>query len=254
MNPFDLPPVAAALDAAYALLTALAGALSSLAPSWGAVLAIVLTTLAVRAALIPIGVAQVRAQLNRARIAPALAAIQQRYRRSPERLQKETMALYKREGVSPFAGILPALAQIPLVSLVYALFTLPTVGGHANELLTQSMLGVALQDSWMSVLATSTPFPALLVGLAVLLILAAIAWMSRRQLLRTAPPPTDPRMASVAKFGASMSFITVVIGAIVPLAAALYLAVSTAWTLVERSVVRRALVSRAAVTPRPHTA
>ena len=246
MNPFDLPPIAAALDAAYSLLTGLAGALASVAPSWGAVLAIVLTTLAVRTVLIPIGVTQVRAQLNRARLAPALAALQRRYRKTPERLQRETLALYKREGVSPFAGMLPALAQIPLVSLVYALFTLPTVSGHANELLAQTMLGVALQDSWMTVLASASAWPSALVGLGILLILAAIAWFSRRQILRTSPPATEPRLATVAKFGASLSFITVVIGAFVPLAAAVYLAVSTAWTLGERAVVRRVLVARQA--------
>jgi YidC/Oxa1 family membrane protein insertase len=244
MNPFDFPPIAAALDAAYSLLTGLAGALAAIAPSWGAVLAIVLTTLAVRTVLIPIGVTQVRAQLSRARLAPALAALQRRYRKTPERLQRETLALYKREGVSPFAGMLPALAQIPLVSLVYALFTLPVVGGHANELLAQTMLGVALQDSWMSVLASSTAWPSALVGLGILLILAVVAWFSRRQVLRTSPPATEPRLASVAKFGASLSFITVVIGAFIPLAAAVYLVVSTAWTLGERAVVRRVLVAR----------
>ena len=127
---------------------------------------------------------------------------------------------------------------------LYALFTLPAIGGHANELLAQTMLGVALQDSWMTVLASTGAWPSALVGLGILLILAAVASFSRRQILRTSPPATDPRMASVAKFGASLSFVTVVIGAFVPLAAAVYLAVSTAWTLGERAVVRRVLVAR----------
>lgn len=246
MNPLDFPPIAAALDAAYALLTGLAGALATVAPSWGAVLAIVLTTLAVRTVLIPIGVSQVRAQLNRARLAPALSALQKRYRKTPERLQRETLALYQREGVSPFAGILPALAQVPLVSLVYALFTLPVIGGHANGLLAQTMLGVALQDSWVWVLGSSAAWPSALVGLGILLLLALVAWFSRRQVLRITPPAADARAASMAKFGASLSFITVVIGAFVPLAAAVYLAVSTAWTLGERAIVRRVLVARQA--------
>ena len=90
MNPFDLPPVAAILELAASALTAL-GALVTPAG------AVVLVTLAVRALLIPVGVSTAKAAQGRRRIAPQLAALQKRYKKNPEKLQKETMALYAAE-------------------------------------------------------------------------------------------------------------------------------------------------------------
>lgn len=244
MDLFAFPPVAAALTAVVDGLTALAGVLASVAPGWGAALAVVVTTLAVRAVLVPLGVRQVRAQLARARLAPRLAELQKRFRRNPKRLQRETLALYRREGVSPFAGVLPALVQLPVVALLAAAFLHPQVGGGANGLLAESLLGVPLGDSWLVVLGSAAAWPGGAVGLAVLGAIAATAWFARRQLLRSTPSPIDPRVATMARVGASLPFATVVVGAVVPLAAAIYFAVSSAWSVAERTVLRRLLSER----------
>ena len=54
-----------------------------------------------------------------------------------ETLARKTMELYQTEKASPFAGILPLLLQIPVISLVYALFTHAQIAGHANALLAE---------------------------------------------------------------------------------------------------------------------
>lgn len=113
MNFFDFPPFAAALDAASAALGALGGVVS---PGF----AIVLVTIALRAALIPLNLAVVRAEGHRRRIAPQLARLRSRCAKQPERLRKETLALYAAEKVSPIAGFIPVLAQAPVPTLVYA--------------------------------------------------------------------------------------------------------------------------------------
>lgn len=246
MDLYAFPPIAAALDAAYTVLTALAAALASVAPGWSAALSVVLATIAVRALLVPLGVRQMRAQLARLRLAPRLAEIQRRFRRNPERLQRETLALYRREGVSPFAGIGPALVQLPIVGLLYGVFVLATINGHANELLAETFLGVALGDSMAVVLGTSFAWPQLAVGVTLLAILGVVAWLSRRQILATSPAPADDRSATMLRVTSSLSFLTVVIAAFVPLAAALYLAISTSWALAERAILRRTLSVRLA--------
>ena len=81
-------------------------------------------------------------------------------------------------------------------------------------------------------------FVFVLVWLAILAIMAVVAWLSRRTALRLALPGTDatgmlPRVLSW------LPFLSVAFAAFVPLAAALYLATTTAWTLVERAVLRR---------------
>lgn len=231
MNIFDFPPFAAALDAAATALGSLAGVVT---PGF----AIVLVTIAIRAALIPLSLAVVRAEGHRRRIAPQLARLRTRYAKQPDRVRTETLALYAAEKVSPIAGFLPALAQAPVLTLVYALFTSNTIDGHANALLHATLLGAPLGRHLIAVVTGVLPTDAVAVSLIV--VIGMIAWLSRRAARRSALPvePAQQRIADVLSF---TPFLTVVFAAIVPLAATLYLAVSTSWTLIERQLMRRAI-------------
>ncbi len=231
MNIFDFPPLAALLDAASLALGALGGAVS---PG----VAIVLVTIAIRAAMIPLSLATVRAEGHRRRLAPQLARLKARYAKQPERLKRETLALYAAEKVSPFAGFLPALAQAPVLTLVYALFTSTTIHGHANGLLHATLLGAPLGRHLLA--AGSGLLTTDAVALALIVLIAVIAWLTRRAARRLALPvdPAQQRIADVLSFA---PFLTVIFAALVPLAATIYLAVSTSWTLVERGIMRRAL-------------
>lgn len=231
MNLFDFPPLAAVLDAASTALAAL-----GLAVSPG--LAIVLVTLAVRAALIPLSIATVRAEGHRRRLAPQLARLRTRYATQPERLQRETLALYAAEKVSPIAGFLPGLAQAPVLTLVYALFTSTSIHGHANALLSATLFGAPLGRHLIA--ATGGVLAGDWVALVLLLVIAVIAVLSRRAAQRIALP-VDPRQQRLAGALSFLPFLTVAFATFVPLAATLYLAVSTTWTLPERSLLRRAL-------------
>ncbi|MDC5252388.1 hypothetical protein NRA59_19160, partial [Acinetobacter baumannii] len=62
MNFFDFPPLAALRDLAYGGVMALADLVAPIAGSAAAAVAVILVTLIVRAALIPTGVAQARAE------------------------------------------------------------------------------------------------------------------------------------------------------------------------------------------------
>ena len=231
MNFFDFPPLAAVLDAASTALIAL-GTLVS--PG----LAIVLVTIAIRLALIPLNLSIVRAEGHRRRLAPRLAELRKRYAKQPDRLQRETLALYAAEKVSPIAGFVPGLAQAPVLTLVYALFTSSTINGHANALLHATLFGAPLGRHLIG--ATSGVLPTDIVAACLIVVIALVAWLSRRAARRNALPmePAQQRIADLLSFA---PFLTVVFAAIVPLAATLYLAVSTSWTLIERHVMRRAV-------------
>jgi YidC/Oxa1 family membrane protein insertase len=209
-------------------------------------LAIVLVTLAVRAALIPVGVSLARANQGRAKLAPELAALQKKWAKNPERLQRETMALYASAKVSPFAGCLPMLAQAPVLALVYAIFASPTIAGAPNALLSNTLFGAPLGLHLSALFAGFTPVHLVLVG--VIAVIAVVAWLSRRaqQRLVAANPATASAVSSSAPGAAQLAgltkalswapFITVIAACFVPLAAALYLAVSTTWSYVERRI------------------
>lgn len=237
MDLFSLPPLALLLDLTTRALLALTAVLDPLAPGAAAALAVVVVTVVVRLLLIPVGVSQARAEQTRARLAPRLRALQERWRTQPERLQRETMQLYRDEGASPFGGCLPLLAQAPVVGLLYAVFLHPTVGGHANTLLAHDLWGVPLGRSLASALSTgSTDAATLIVIGAIAALIAGVAELTRR-LLRPSVDPSAP--AWTRTMVGVLPFTTAAVALFVPVAAGLYLAVTTVWTLAQRLILRR---------------
>lgn len=227
MDPFSFAPIAAVLDAAYGAVIGLIHLIHPIAGSAAATVAIVLITLLVRAALIPVGASQVRAEGNRRRVWPLVQELQRRHKKNPQKLQQKTMELYKSEGVNPFGGMLPVLAQAPIVSIVYALFIRSTVDGQRNALLSAELLGVPLGAHAL------TPGAVGLFAL-LLMVIATVAWFTRRTTVRLALPGQP-----VPAFLTWLPFLTVAFAAFVPLAAAIYLTVSSTWTQLERALLRR---------------
>ena len=253
MDLYALPPIAALLDGAHAVLMGLADLLEPLVGVSSAAAAVVLVTLLVRAALIPVGISQAKAERTRARLAPRLAALQRKHQKNPELLQREMMSLYRSEGTTPLAGCLPMLIQAPVVGIIYALFILPTIAGHPNELLTHTFFGVPLGSSLAGSIASVrvTPDVVLVFG-AVIVMIAAIGEVTRRVFRPQAT--SSPTATAGSGAGASgsplenpaalrllglLQFITAVIAVFVPLAAGLYLLVTVAWTLGQRMLLRR---------------
>ena len=237
MDPFSFAPLGHILDAAYRLVESIAQLLEPLIGSWSAGAAIITLTLLVRMLLIPVGISQVKAEWSGRRITPKLRALQRKYRKNPALLQKKMMALYRAENVSPMAGFLPMLLQAPVISIVYALFIRGTIGGHANALLASTIGGVPLGASLVT---TGVTWPGILVFVGLIVVIGAVAWMSRLIARRLAIQPVDaPAMARLNGVLSWLPFITLVVAAVVPLAAVIYLATTTTWTLVERAILRR---------------
>lgn len=233
MDIFSFAPIAALLHFVYTLVSGLAGLLAPVAGPASAALAIVVLTVIVRTILLPVSISQVKAEGHRRRIAPKLAALQKKYKGKPQVLQEKTMALYKAENVSPFAGFLPTLLQAPVVSLVYALFLHPVIAGSPNTLLTAQLGPATLGSS-----VVTAGWPGIVVFVALLAAMSVVAWFSRRTALRLALPGTDAT-ALLPRILGWLPFLSVVFAAFVPLAAVLYLATTTAWTLAERALLRR---------------
>ena len=264
------------VGAAYHLVSALTQLLTPVAGGLAAVAAIVLFTAAVRLLISPLSLLALRGQAAMTRLAPQVQALRARFGRQPERFSSELAALYKREGASPFAGFLPLLAQWPILSVMYLLFRSATVDGAQNRLLSDGLFGVPLGAHWLSGASLLSAHDALF--LAVFAVLAALCWLSARLARRTAPaaPPAaaapagrratkalaattrpDPAEALADSQAAAwltrvLPYLTVVIAAFAPLAAALYLLTTVAWTIAERRLFLRRTAPAASV-PRPQT-
>ena len=242
MDLSTLPVFSALLDLTSTGLMAL---ISLLTPATGALagaVAVVLVTLLVRAALIPAGVAQAKAEQTRARLAPRLRELQKRHRGDRERLQRATMELYRAEGASPFAGCLPLLIQAPIVGLLYSVFLHPVIGGHANELLTQTLFGVPLGTNLIGAVRAGTADPATWIVIGCLALAIALVGELTRRLFRPSLPGS-PGASGIPTVPAGLlgilQFATALVALFVPLAAGLYLLTTVAWTLVQRLILRR---------------
>ncbi|MGO4783523.1 YidC/Oxa1 family membrane protein insertase [Cryobacterium sp. W22_MBD10_FK3] len=261
MDIYAFGPIAAVLDAAYAVLHNLTLFLIPLNAANAAALAVIVLTLALRLVLIPVGVSQARAQQVRQRLAPRLTELRRLHGGNPERLQRETAALYAAENASPLAGCLPLLVQAPILSIVYGLFVLGTINGHDNALLAGGLFGSPLGTSILAGWGAGPTPAALVVGGVLLVVLLTAQLLSRRLMLAqgtasaaapaapgtAAVPPTAPGALSPAAQATMtgvlswLPLISVVFAAFVPLAAAIYLTVSALWGVTERAVLWRML-------------
>lgn len=76
--------------------------------------AIILLTLSVRMMMFPLGRKQALAAKRMQDLQPLMKEIQVKFKDDKEQLTKEQFALYKRHGVNPVGGCLPALIQLPI--------------------------------------------------------------------------------------------------------------------------------------------
>jgi len=81
--------------------------------------AIISVTVIIRAALHPFFQKQIKTAQVMKDLKPKLDVLQKKYKKDPQKLQKEQLALYQKEGINPASGCLFAVVQIPLI---YGLF------------------------------------------------------------------------------------------------------------------------------------
>ncbi|HEY3562981.1 MAG TPA: membrane protein insertase YidC [Kribbella sp.] len=214
---------------AYHLLTSLVTTLQPLTGAYAAVIAIVLCTLVVRLCLVPLSVRAHRGLKARAELMPQLKQLTDKHRGDPERLQREVAKLQAESGTSMFAGFLPTLAQLPFFWLMYTLFSRAMVAGESNQLISGSLLGAPLGTHWP--IFTGTP-----AYLVIAVLLAVVGFFSARLQLRQLDASATTLSRRVAQL---LPFGTLLTAAFVPLAAGLYVLTTTAWTVVERTILNR---------------
>jgi len=81
--------------------------------SWG--FSIILLTIALRLMLYPLNSTSMRSMAKMQKVTPKVTALQEKYKKDPQRARLEIMTLYKKEGVNPLGGCLPTLIQMPFL-------------------------------------------------------------------------------------------------------------------------------------------
>ncbi len=119
------------------------------------VLAMFIFTLIVKLLMQPLMNKQMRSTRKIQLLAPELEALKKRYASNPNKLNEETMKLYKANNASPTAGCLPLLVQMPIIMALYQAigefvpafpqyFQLPWLGGQVLSLADKDPSGFVL--------------------------------------------------------------------------------------------------------------
>jgi len=87
--------------------------------------AIIVFSVLLRIILIPITIKQQKSMKKSAEMQEKMNEIQRKYRNNPEKLNQETIDLYKREKMSPFTGCLSSILQIIIILAVFYLVSKP---------------------------------------------------------------------------------------------------------------------------------
>ena len=108
---------------------------SHIVANWG--WAILLQTLVINLALLPLRLSQMKSMLKMQRVAPQIKSIQEKYKkyslRDPRKaeMNEEISALYKKEGVNPAGGCLPLVIQMPFLFAYYRMLNVAMDLRHA---------------------------------------------------------------------------------------------------------------------------
>lgn len=157
----------------------------SFVPNWG--WSIVIMTIIIKLIFWPLTGKAAESQKGMAKIQAPMAELKKKYEKNPQKLQQETMKLFREHGVNPLAGCFPVLIQMPIfLGLFYMLRT-------AAELRYESFLWVA-DLSQADTIAVVAGFPINLFP-----ILMGVTMFYQMQIMPVSPT-ADPLQQKIFKF------------------------------------------------------
>jgi YidC/Oxa1 family membrane protein insertase len=251
----DIPLLNPLYDAvAWVIMQLHAGLGAIFGPSsgWAWALTIVFLVVIMRLLLLPLFIKQMHATRKMTALAPQVAELRKKYKNDRQKLNEETMKLYRENGANPLAGCLPVVAQLPVF---FALFNVlraisldepkygltPAVVHSAQH---AHIFGVTVADRFLSTLFPPTLYPLIGPSQRVVIILtvivsAATTFLTVRQgMKRGMTPQVDPNnpMASSQKIMQYIVPVFALSGLYWQYGLVLYWVMTNLWTLGQQHV------------------
>lgn len=205
---------------------------------WG----IVMLTVVVRLALLPLAVKQTNSMRAMQKLQPEIKKIQakfktdrqmmktnpEKFRERRQKQQEATMGLYKEHGVNPAAGCLPLLLQMPIF---LALFQLLQNREYVPE----------LADGMFYLVQplTATPTEAGFGAFLLMALMGATTFLSQKQMMASNPTISDQPQQKVLLY--VMPVVLVVFAVNMPTGVLLYWVTTNLWTLGQQYVMFRGI-------------
>jgi YidC/Oxa1 family membrane protein insertase len=185
-------------------------------------LAIVLLTLAVKAAFFPLTRASMKSMQAMQALQPEMKALRERIK-DPTQLNQEVLALYKKHGVNPMGGCLPMVIQIPVFFGLYSALQNAVELRHARFAL------------WITDLSAPERLEAFGINLPVMILIMGATMFVQQYL--TPNPSSDPAQRKMMLW---MSLVFTGMFLIYPFPAglALYMLVNSTISVVQQAYLR----------------
>jgi len=194
---------------------------------------IVLMTVVVRTAMLPLSLRTARSQRAMSQLAPEIEQLKQKHKGDVNAQSEAVMRLYRERGVSPLAGCLPLLIQLPLLIGLYRVFV-NVFKPDALALLYPFVQGpAAIGHTALGVLDISAPN-------AFLAILAGAFQFWQVKLSAAGQPQNQPGAAMNRQMMFMLPLIIIVIGWNLPAGLTLYWTVTTLFSIGEQLYLKRA--------------
>lgn len=211
-------------------------------------LAIIGLVVVIRIMLIPLFVRQIRSQRNMQMLQPKVREIQKKYKGDRERLQQETMKLYKDTGTNPFASCLPILLQAPFL---FALFRVldgiarnrPRGAFESEPELFESARAAEIFDAPLTATFLDAPnTQTRVIAIVMVVLMTLTTFLTQRQIMRK----NMPKEAMEGPFAQQQKILLYVLplvfavsGVYFPLGVVLYWLTSNLWTMGQQFYVIR---------------
>ena len=154
--------------------------------NWG--IAIVLLTMLVKTATIYWTTKSMRSMKTMAVLGPQMKGLQEKYKEDKQRLQLETMALYKQYNVNPLTGCLPILLQMPIWLALYRMLS------SAGELYQQPFI-----PGWINDLTATDPY-------YILPVILVVTMFAQARLTPQSVDPSQKMQQRMMQYGMPLMF------------------------------------------------
>lgn len=178
------------------------------------VLAIIVFTILVRLAILPLTAQQMRSSKKMQELQPQLKKLQDKHKNDREKLAQEQMALYREHGVNPLGGCLPLFIQLPILLGLYQaiIFGLAATPFQLLDLSGRFLLPgldqyVPMNNMWLGMDLTKPPTinPAWALVLPALVLVTT--WLQSKLTLPPTPPSENGQPSQAQAMQQSMTTI-----------------------------------------------
>lgn len=160
--------------------------------------AIILLTVITKVLFYPLTLKSLSSMKAMQTIQPQVNAIRAKCKNDPQRVQRETMELYRKHGVNPLGGCLPMVIQIPIFYALYVTLSVAVEMQNAPFLCFGRLFG---EDLWICDLAQRDPT-------YVLPILMGASMFVQQKMTPTMGDPRQAKMMLIMPFVFTFMFLS----------------------------------------------